>query len=61
MTTREKDLVRYALGYLDTGDGRRARGYTTTNLSPKTTRDIRGLVRHSKLMPVIRRGRRVLS
>lgn len=56
MTIREKDLVRYSLAYLATGDGRRARGHTRTNLSPKTTRELRGLVRDSKLLPLIRRA-----
>jgi len=41
MNTREKDLVRYTLSYLATGDGRRARSDTRTNLSNETRREIR--------------------
>lgn len=45
MNRRERDIVRYALGYLATGDGRKARSHTATNLSPETTREIRQITR----------------
>jgi hypothetical protein len=51
MNVRERDIVRYALGYLATGDGRKARSHTATNLSPETTREIRKIAR--KMRPAV--------
>lgn len=41
MTTREKDLIRYALAYLATGDGRKARSHTAKVLRKEDTREAR--------------------
>jgi hypothetical protein len=43
VTTREEDLVRYALAYLATGDGRRARSHTATVLSKDDMQGVRAI------------------
>jgi hypothetical protein len=41
LTPRERALVRYALAYLATGDGRRARGAISFKLGSGVTRGLR--------------------
>lgn len=58
MTRREKDIVRYALGYLAEGDGRRAHSHTRTRLGKETTKEIRAIANEMR-GPVFARARRV--
>jgi hypothetical protein len=51
MTRREKDIVRYSLAYLATGDGRKARSHTATNLPPETRREVRKIT--DKMRPMV--------
>lgn len=45
MTSKEQDLIRYAVAYLAFSDGRVARGWTSGDLKPALTREIRVMVK----------------
>jgi hypothetical protein len=45
VTSKEQDLIRYAVAYIAFGDGRVARGWITGNMKPALTREIRSTVK----------------